>query len=73
MIQAYTIEGFCEAHQLSRSFLYNLWKRDEGPRFYKVGTRRYISFQAATEWREAREHVSRIQEPSKSKGYPCRL
>ncbi len=52
---AYTIQEFCEAHRVSRSQLYKLWKQGVGPRFFYAGTKVIISFEAATDWRRERE------------------
>ncbi len=35
---AYTIPEFCVAHRISRSALYEMWKRGIGPRRAKTGT-----------------------------------
>ena len=47
---AYTIDGFCSAHSISKAQLYVLFGRGEGPKTYTVGRRRYISLAAAAEW-----------------------
>jgi hypothetical protein len=52
---AYSIDDFCERHRISRAYLYVLWKRGCGPRSIKLGRRRLISVDAATEWRRAME------------------
>jgi hypothetical protein len=49
---AFSIESFCKAHALSRPFLYQLWKRGEGPAIMKIGRRTLITIEAATEWRK---------------------
>lgn len=48
---AYSIEAFCKAHGISRSFFYLLLNRGEGPRLTKVGRRTLISREAAHQWR----------------------
>lgn len=47
---AYDIPGFCQAHHISRAFLYKLWKEGRGPRIIKIGRRTLISREAAAEW-----------------------
>jgi len=36
---------------ICRASLYNAWKRGDGPHFMKVGSRRFISVEAADEYR----------------------
>lgn len=52
--EAYGIESFCSAHDISRSTFYNLLKAGEAPRLMRVGARILISREAAADWR--REH-----------------
>lgn len=54
MVQAFTVNGFAEAYGLSRSFVYKLWTLGEGPDYYVVRKKRYIPYQAALLWQEAR-------------------
>lgn len=53
--QAYTVAEFCKAYRLSRSALYDLWDSGEGPAYYKVGRRRFVSQEAAVKWQRERE------------------
>jgi len=55
VLEAYKISGFIEAYAISRSHLYKLWKRGEGPVYYTVGSRRYIAVDSARAWQQARE------------------
>jgi hypothetical protein len=55
MKPAYTIAEFCDAFRISRTFLYELNKRGEGPRLMRVGRRCLISAQAAADWSRERE------------------
>ena len=55
-VMAYGIEAFCRAHQISRPFLYTLWKRGEGPEVMKLGSRTLITVEAAAKWRERMTH-----------------
>ena len=52
---AYTVSSFCEAHNISRSYLYWLWAEGQGPRRTKLGRRTLISGEAAAEWRRRME------------------
>jgi hypothetical protein len=52
---AFSVEQFCKRHDISRAYVYLLWRRGEGPRFMQVGTRRLISKEAAADWRRANE------------------
>lgn len=49
---AYSVEGFCQAHSISRALFYDLLKRGNGPACMHVGNRRLIAEEAAREWRE---------------------
>ncbi len=49
---AYSIEAFCRAHNISRPFLYQCWKRGEGPEVMHIGRRRLITVEAASAWRQ---------------------
>ena len=40
---SYSVDGFAEAEDISRSMVYKLWKQGKGPRFYMVGTVRRIT------------------------------
>lgn len=53
--RAYAVREFCEAYRISRSALYDEWRRGTGPRTIKVGKRTLVSVEAADEWRRAKE------------------
>jgi hypothetical protein len=53
--KAYTVKEFCEAHRISRSGLYGLWRAGIGPRFISIGIKKLITIEAAAEWRRERE------------------
>jgi|GEM_PF-3560285 hypothetical protein len=53
----YTIPTFCRAHDLSEAFYFKLKKQRLGPREMKVGGRVLISYEAAADWRRAREQA----------------
>lgn len=42
---------FCKLHGFGRTKLYDLWKRGDGPEFFRVGNRRRIPADVAREWR----------------------
>jgi hypothetical protein len=54
-VAAYTIREFCAAHRLSVSMYFKLKNQGLGPREMAVGSRRYVSFEVATQWRRERE------------------
>jgi predicted DNA-binding transcriptional regulator AlpA len=58
MAAAQSIVDFCADHSISRTTLYELWARGEGPRKMQVGDRVLISAEAAADWRRAREAAS---------------
>ena len=47
----YNVPTFCRAHNISRSYLYELWNRNEGPQMIKLGRRTLITGEAAAAWR----------------------
>ena len=51
----YSIGEFCTAHRISESMYFKLKKQRRGPREMHVGDRVLISFEAAADWRAARE------------------
>jgi len=50
-----TIAEFCGAEKISRSMLYRAWSEDWGPKFYRVGVTRRITYRARLEWQRERE------------------
>jgi hypothetical protein len=54
----YTVSEFCHQHQISVGMYYKLRAAGLAPREMRVGRRRFISVEAAAEWRRARERVS---------------
>ena len=50
-----TIEEFCRAENISRSMLYRAWSEGWGPKFYRVGVSRRITYRARVEWQHQRE------------------
>lgn len=49
-VGAYSVKQFCQAHTLSRAFLYKLIKEGRGPKTIKVGRRTLISAADAQDW-----------------------
>jgi predicted DNA-binding transcriptional regulator AlpA len=52
-----TLSEWCQSHRVSRSSFYNLVKRDEAPRTFRVGNKILISKEASAEWRRKREQA----------------
>ncbi len=50
-----TINEFCAAEKISRSMLYRAWSEGWGPKFYRVGVTRRITYHARLEWQRERE------------------
>ena len=50
-----TISEFCRAEKISRSMLYRAWSEGWGPRFYRVGVTRRITYRARLDWQRERE------------------
>lgn len=50
--EVYTVQQFCDAHQLGRNLFYKMLAEGTGPAVMKVGRRTLISRQSAQEWRE---------------------
>jgi hypothetical protein len=59
---AFSIREFCLAHRISVPFYFQLKAQGLGPREMKLGTRRIISAEAATEWRA--RHTNRTDTDS---------
>lgn len=51
--QAYTIDQFLSAYNISRGTLFRLWKRNEGPRRVCVGRRVLVLVEDAKTWAQA--------------------
>jgi hypothetical protein len=48
--QNYTVQQFVEAFNVSKSALYRMWQRQEGPSTMQVGRRKLIPVDAAVSW-----------------------
>lgn len=62
MDNSYTVDEFAEAERMSRSMLYKLWGRGEGPRFFMVGNVRRITHEARIEWQRSMEAATASNE-----------
>jgi hypothetical protein len=56
---AFTITEFCEAHRISRSWLYGEWRAGRGPEVKHVGSKKIITVEAAAEWRKTSHQQSK--------------
>jgi hypothetical protein len=50
-----TIAEFCAQHRIGRATLHHLDKAGRGPRCLRIGRRRYVTAEAAAEWRRRME------------------
>jgi hypothetical protein len=50
---AFGVQEFCDAHRISRSWLYAEWQAGRGPAFKNIGTKRIITVEAAAAWRNS--------------------
>ena len=55
MDESFTINEFCAAEKISRSFFYKLDSQGKAPRTFDVGNTRRISRDAYVAWRAERE------------------
>jgi hypothetical protein len=58
MSKASSIPRFCEDHDISRAFFYLLLKQGKAPRVTRLGARRLITDEDATEWRKRMSEAS---------------
>jgi len=61
-----TIDEFCKAEKISRSMLYRAWSEGWGPRFYRVGVTRRITYRARLEWQREREAAAAAAEAGRA-------
>ena len=64
---AFSIQGFCRSHGISRTHFNNLRRNGGAPTVMQVGRRTLISAEAAAEWRRRMEGAARDVHPD---GYP---
>lgn len=58
---AFTIEQFCQLHQLSQSMYFKMREQGLGPQEMQYGRRRAISYEAAEHWRRERERAAAME------------
>ena len=51
----FSIASFCVAHGISEGFYFSLRGQGRGPREMRLGTRVFITHEAAADWRAERE------------------
>ena len=56
----YSVQQFCEAHEITKVLFYRLLKDGLGPRIMKVGARTLISVEAAADWRREMEEGAQV-------------
>ena len=61
-----TIDEFCQAEKISRSMLYRAWSEGWGPKFYRVGVTRRITYRARLEWQREREAAAAAAEEAET-------
>jgi hypothetical protein len=61
MEKLFWIPEFCGQAKISRSLLYSMWRRGEGPVVTRLGRRRLISESAGNAWLK-RQEVSPVSE-----------
>jgi hypothetical protein len=54
----YSLEEFAVAHRLSLAMLFKLKAEGRGPREIAVGSRRFVTFEDAAEWRAAQQKAT---------------
>jgi hypothetical protein len=62
-----TIDEFCQAEKISRSMLYRAWSEGWGPKFYRVGVSRRITYRARLEWQREREAAAAAAQAGEAK------
>jgi hypothetical protein len=51
--KAFSVSEFCDRHNLSRAFFYELKKQGKAPRVTELGAKRLITEEDETTWRQA--------------------
>jgi hypothetical protein len=65
---ALSVNEFCDAHGISRTHLYDMWREGGGPRYMIAGGKRLISAEAALDWRVESERAALTHPHSKRGG-----
>jgi hypothetical protein len=53
-----TVGEWCQHRRISKPMAYKLWAQGKGPKFYCIGSRRYVSAEADAAWLAQREAES---------------
>lgn len=59
-MQSYTINEWCSLRKVGRTEFYEMQKRGDGPRTYRVGRFQRISGEADQDWLREREGLAAI-------------
>jgi hypothetical protein len=62
MSGSFTAEGWRNHRGVSKWQQYQMWRSGTGPRFYMVGTRRFITAEADAEWVQRQEELTQSAE-----------
>lgn len=54
----YSVQEFCDAHQVGRNLFYKMLAAGIGPKILKLGRRTLITHEAAACWRQKMENQS---------------
>jgi hypothetical protein len=54
-----SVDDFAARHGISRGYLYELWKRGEGPAYIQLGKRRFVTKDAGAAWRKSLEKTAK--------------
>jgi hypothetical protein len=52
---SFTVDEWRQHRRISRAQAYKLWAQNRGPKFYCIGSRRYISTESDAAWLADRE------------------
>jgi len=55
MNKTYTINDFCKAYSISRSYFYKLKEQNKAPKTFTLGRKVLISMESAQEWQASME------------------
>jgi hypothetical protein len=65
---AFSVDEFCDAHSVSRTHLYEMWREGAGPRYMLAGSKRLITMEAAADWRAEGERAAPAHDRGKRGG-----
>ena len=55
MTQTYTINDFCKAYSISRSYFYKLKDQNKAPKTFSLGRKVLITAESASAWQKTME------------------